>query len=47
MQGAYGGLVIIINYGTGEGGAQDQNAILTEDSLPILTETSEEILTEQ
>lgn len=47
MQGAYGGLVVILIYATAEGGAQDGFAILTESSLPILTESSEEILTEQ
>ena len=47
MQGAYGGLVVIINYATGEAGSLDSFAILTESSLPILTETSDEILTEQ
>lgn len=47
MQGAYGGLVVIINYASGKTGSQDDFAILTESSLPILTETSDEILTEQ
>ena len=47
MQGAYGGLVVIINYATGIPGAMDDFAILTESSLPILTETSDELLTEQ
>lgn len=47
MQGAYGGLVVIINYASGKSGAQDDFAILTESSLPILTESSDELLTEQ
>lgn len=46
MQGAYGGLVVIINYATGLPAKQDSTAILTEDDLPILTETSDELLTE-
>ena len=46
MQGAYGGLVIIMHYATAHAGPHDSFAILTEDSLPILTETSDEILTE-
>lgn len=47
MQGAYGGLVVIINYATAQAGPLDSDAILTESSLPILTENSDEILTEQ
>ena len=47
MQGAYGGLVVIINYAAGQSGTDDNFAILTESSLPILTESSDEILTEQ
>lgn len=46
MQGAYGGLVIIIHYGTAHAGPPDSFAILTESDVPILTETSDEILTE-
>lgn len=47
MQGAYGGLVVIMIYGTAQAGPLDSDAILTENSLPILTETSDELLTEQ
>ncbi len=46
MQGAYGGLVVIMIYGTFESGPEDEEAILTESSLPILTEASDEIYTE-
>jgi len=46
MQGAYGGLVVIIVYATAQAGPQDSFAILTETGVPILTETSQEILTE-
>lgn len=45
MQGAYGGLVVIMIYGTFESGPEDEEAILTESDLPILTETSDEIYT--
>ena len=45
MQGAYGGLVVIMIYGTYESGPEDNEAILTEDDLPILTEASDEIYT--
>jgi len=47
MQGAYGGLVVIMIYATGKSGSLDDFSILTESSLPILTETSDELLTEQ
>ena len=47
MQGAYGGLVIIINYATAQAAPLDGDAILTESGLPILTETSDELYTEQ
>ena len=46
MQGAYGGLVVIIHYATAHAGPPDSFAILTEIGDPILTETSDEILTE-
>ncbi len=46
MQGAYGGLVVIMIYGSLQAGPQDSDAIFTESDLPILTETSDELLTE-
>ena len=46
MQGAYGGLVVILIYGTFESGSEDSEAILIESNLPILTEVSDEIYTE-
>lgn len=45
MQGAYGGLVVIMIYGTFDSGPTVENELLTESDLPILTETSDEILT--
>ena len=47
MQGAYGGLVIIIHYGTAHAGPHESFAIFTESGVPLLTETSEELLTEE
>lgn len=46
MQGAYGGLVVILHYGVAHAGPPDSFAILTETGVPILTETSDELLTE-
>lgn len=46
MQGAYGGLVVIINYAIGGLAPEDEFDILTENGLPILTESSQELLTE-
>lgn len=45
MQGAYGGLVVIMIYGTFDSPPIVEIQILTESDLPLLTETSEEILT--
>lgn len=49
MQGAYGGLVVIMIYSHGGSINPDNNAILTEtgSGVPILTETSDELITEQ
>lgn len=44
MQGAYGGLVCILIYGIGQGGIEEEFALLTQNDLFILTDTSEEIL---
>jgi hypothetical protein len=46
MQGVYGGLVVVMIYGSFEAAPLDSNVILTESSLPILTETPDELLTE-
>jgi hypothetical protein len=40
------GFIPIILYGSGLATAQDQNEILTENSLDILTQISQSILTE-
>lgn len=47
MQGAYGGLVIIINYASGIASEEEEFVILTENNIQILTEASQQLLTEQ
>lgn len=44
MQGAYGGLVVIINYSSGVQADIEDFALLTENNIFILTELSDEIL---
>ena len=44
MQGAYGGLICILMYGTGEGAIEQEFAIITQDNLFILTDLSQDIL---
>ena len=46
MQGAYGGLIIIILYGSGSSAPTDEFFLLTESGMDILTETLEPILVE-
>lgn len=46
MQGAYGGLICILVYGTAEAAIEEEYAILTEDNIFILTELSQELFTE-
>jgi hypothetical protein len=46
MQGAYGGLVVIMIYGTYETLPTNGTEILTESSDPITTESSVDITTE-
>jgi hypothetical protein len=46
MQGAYGGLVVIMIYGTYETIPTTGIDILTESGNPILTEAAENITTE-
>ena len=44
MQGAYGGLVIIMIYGTGVQEVEEDDALITDNGLFILTDNSDEIL---
>jgi hypothetical protein len=47
MQGAYGGLIIILLYGTFEGSAEQQFFLITQDNLDILTQASQEIIVQE
>jgi len=40
MQGAYGGLICILLYGTGEGAIEEEFGILTQNNIFILTQDS-------
>lgn len=44
MQGAYGGLIVIIMYAVNATDIDEEFALLTEDNRFILTETSQNIL---
>ena len=44
MQGAYGGLICILIYGTGEVTVEEELALLTQDNVFILTQSSDLIL---
>lgn len=46
MQGAYGGLVMVIFYGGG-GYAPEEFFLITQDNMDILTQTSQRILVQE
>ncbi len=46
MQGAYGGLIMIIVYGGG-GIPPEEFFLITQDNLDILTQTSQRILVQE
>ena len=43
MQGAYGGLVVIIMYAGGGEVVQQEDFLITQNDIPILTQASEQI----
>jgi hypothetical protein len=45
MQGAYGGLIIIVMYGSNA--VIDEDYLITQDNIDILTQTSNRILVEE
>lgn len=47
MQGAYGGLIIILMYGAGEGAVEQEFELLTQNNLDIFTQTSQGILVQE
>ncbi len=47
MQGAYGGLIVVIAYATGEVAKEEEFALITQDNIFILTQLSQEILTQE
>ncbi len=46
MQGAYGGLIIILVYGGG-GNIIDEDYLITQNNIDILTQTSNRILVQE
>lgn len=44
MQGAYGGLIVIIMYAAAEAAIEEEFALITQNNLFILTQASEDIL---
>ena len=44
MQGAYGGLIVILLYASGEGAIEQEFAIITQNNDFILTQASQDIL---
>jgi hypothetical protein len=46
MQGAYGGLIIVILYGSGSF-MPEEFFLITQDNLDIFTQTSQRILVEE
>jgi len=44
MQGAYGGLIIVILYGGGSIAPFEEFYLITQDNLDIMTQTSQRIL---
>ncbi len=47
MQGAYGGLVVILMYAAAEGAIEEQFELITQDNIFILTQTSQGILVQE
>jgi len=47
MNGAYGGLIIIIIYGSGNGIIDNEVYLITQDNKDILTQTSQQILVQE
>ena len=47
MQGAYGGLIVIVNYASHERAREEEFAIITQTNLDILTQDSKEIETQR
>jgi hypothetical protein len=45
MQGAYGGLIVIIMYAGGQVAVEEEFALITDNNIFILTDLSEEIET--
>lgn len=41
MQGAYGGLIVILMYAAGEAAIEEEFGLLTQNNLFILTQTSQ------
>jgi hypothetical protein len=44
MQGAYGGLIVILMYAASEGAVETEFAIITQDNKFIMTQLSQDIL---
>jgi len=47
MQGAYGGLIIVILYGGGSAFPPSEFYLITQDNLDIMTQTSDRILVQE
>ena len=47
MNGAYGGLIIIIIYGSGNGIIDSDQFLITQDNKDILTQASQQILVQE
>lgn len=47
MQGAYGGLIVILMYAGFEAAIEEQFELITQDNLFILTQTSQGILVQE
>lgn len=45
MQGAYGGLIVIIMYAGAQAAVEEEFALITDNNIFILTDLSEEIET--
>jgi hypothetical protein len=44
MQGAYGGLIVILMYAAGEGAIEEAFELITQNNIFIFTQTSQGIL---
>ncbi len=47
MQGAYGGLIVILMYAGLEGAVEEEFELITQDNLFIFTQTSQGILVQE